>query len=89
MYCFNVCCGRVRRCFSAVWADGFSPVPSSFPGDVRHRCRALYIPSCDSDLDSAGCRQPLLGKERIMAIPIPVVAGYPGDSTGGGCRVRR
>ena len=42
--------GRVRQCFSAVWADGFSPVSSSFPGDVRGiGAAACIFPSCDSN----------------------------------------
>ncbi len=33
----------------------------------------LYIPELQFESDSAGCRQPVLGKERIMAIPMPIV----------------
>ncbi len=37
------------------------------------RCRRLYIPELPIGFDSAGCRRPALGKERNMAIPMPIV----------------
>lgn len=80
---------QVRQCFSAVWADGFPPVSSSFPGDVRGiGAAACIFPSCQSVLIrpvAAGRRSGRKGTWRYRC-PLCKISG---DSTGRECRARR
>ena len=81
--------GRVRQCFSAVWADGFSPVSSSFPGDVIGiGAAACIFPSCDSNWIRPVAAGLCSGRKGSWRYRCPLCK-ISGDSTGRGCRVRR